>query len=130
MAYQLRFFHPDEFLPDGHEDISVMDERTLKLADDIRALLDVPCTINAGGRQYCGWRPNDCPIGAKASYHKTGKAIDLHPQGMSAEDARTIIRKAVSEGLLPDLGGVELGVNWLHADIRPRIGNKVLWFHA
>lgn len=130
MAYQLRFYHEQEFLPDGYDDFSVMDEKLLKLADDVRALLDVPCYINGGGRQYCGWRPNDCPIGAKASYHKLGKAVDLHPDGMSAEDARTLVRKAVAEGLLPELGGVELGVSWLHLDVRPRAGNKVLWFHA
>lgn len=130
MAYQLKHFKASEFLPDGYDDLSVMDERILKLADDVRALLGVPCTINAGGRQYCGWRPADCKVGAPKSMHKQGKAVDLHPEGMSAEDARTLIRKAVAEGLLPELGGVELGVSWLHLDVRPRVGNKVLWFHA
>lgn len=132
MAYQLRFFHPDEYMPTGYEDQfdKVMDKKLLKLADDVRELLNVPCYINGGSRQYCGWRPKDCKVGAPNSYHKRGMAVDLHPQGVTAEDARTLIRKAVAEGLLPELGGVEEGVSWLHLDVRPRTNGNVLWFHV
>lgn len=130
MAYQLKHFKASEFLPDGYDDLSVMDERILKLADDIRELLDVPCTINANGRQYCGWRPEDCKVGAPKSQHKLGKAVDLHPIGMSAEDGRTLIRKAVAEGLLPELGAVEEGVSWVHISCQPRINGQVKWFHV
>lgn len=130
MAYQLRHFKESEFLPKGLYDISVMDPKILKLADDVRDLLGVPCTINANGRNWCGYRTEDCPVGAPHSQHKQGRAVDLHPAGMSAEDARTLIRKAVAEGLLPELGAVEEGVSWLHCDTRPKVNGKVLWFHA
>lgn len=125
-----KYFKAEELLPDGYTDTSVFDSKLLTLIDEIRELLNVPCTVNSDGRQYCGWRPKDCPIGAPNSYHKKGQACDLHPQGMSAEDARTLVRKAVAAGHLKNLGGVELGVNWLHVDIRPRVKGQVLWFSA
>lgn len=123
-----KYFKASELLPKGYIDTTVLDAKLLKLIDEVRELLGVPCTINSDGRQYCGYRPKDCTIGATNSYHKKGKAADLHPVGMSAEDARTLIRKAVSQGLLKDLGGVELNVSWLHVDVRPRVDDKVLWF--
>ena len=130
MSYKLKHLKPEEFLTSDDYDISVMDENILILADQIRELLGVPCTINANGRSLCGYRPADCKIGAPKSMHKLGKAVDLHPIGMSAEDGRTLIRKAVDAGGLPLLGGIELGVSWIHADVRPRVNGKVLYFSA
>lgn len=123
-----KYFKDTELLPQGYIDTTVLDVKLLRLIDEIRELLGVPCSINADGRQYCGWRPKECTIGAAHSQHKLGKAADLHPQGMIAEDARTIIRKAVDLGALKDLGGVELDVSWVHVDVRDRVGGKVLYF--
>lgn len=125
-----KYFSKEELLPKGFDDISVLSPKLLKLIDEVRELLGVPCEINADGRQYCGWRPKDCKVGAAKSQHKLGAAVDMHPKGMSAEDARTLIRKAVSEGLLPDLGGVELGVSWVHIDCRDRVNGNVVYFTA
>lgn len=130
MSYIPKHFKPQEFLPNENYDLSVMDDRILELADLVRELLGVPCTINANGRTLCGFRPKDCKIGAPKSQHKLGKAVDLHPIGMTADDGRTIIRKAVDAGGLVNLGGVELGVNWIHIDCRDRINGKVLYFSA
>ena len=130
MGTASKHFDWDELLPPGFEDHSVIDKNLLILIDQIRELLGVPCTINANGRTLCGYRPKNCKIGAPKSMHKLGKAADLHPIGMSAEDARILIRKAVDAGGLPLLGGVELGVSWLHVDCRPRVNGKVLYFSA
>ena len=130
MAYTPKHFKASEFLPKGYTDLSVMDDRILELADQVRELLGVPCTINANGRSLCGFRPKDCKIGAPKSQHKLGKAVDLHPIGMTAEDGRTLIRKAVDAGGLVNLGGVELGVSWIHIDCRDRVNGKVLYFTA
>lgn len=131
MGTASKYFDWEELLPPGYEDKhELIDANLLLLIDQIRELLGVPCTINADGRTLCGYRPPDCKTGAPKSMHKLGKAADLHPKGMSAEDARTLIRKAVDQGLLPLLGGVELAVSWLHVDVRPRINGKVLWFKA
>lgn len=127
-------FNKEELLPKGFDDVSVLDPKLLVLIDAVRDLLAVPCTINdwykGGTRQWCGYRSSECTIGAPKSQHRLGKAADLHPEGMSAEVARSKIKAAVAKGLLPELGGVELGVSWLHVDIRPRVNGKVLWFKA
>ena len=125
-----KYFKAEELLPKGFTDTSVLDPKLLILIDQVRELLNVPCTINANGRQYCGYRPENCAVGAPHSMHKLGKAADLHPVGMTADTARTIIRKAVACGMLPLLGGCEEGVSWLHIDVRARINGGVLWFHA
>jgi hypothetical protein len=125
-----KYFDAEELLPDGFTDVSVLDPKLLYLIDQVRELLDVPCTINADGRQWCGYRTPECTVGAAHSQHKLGRAADLHPVGMSAEDARTLIRKAVSEGLLPDLGSVENNVSWLHVACDERRNGQVRWFHA
>ena len=125
-----KYFKAEELLPDGYTDTSVLDPKLLILIDQVRELLNVPCTINSGSREYCGWRPENCSVGAPRSQHKLGRAADLHPVGMTADDARHLIRKAVACGMLPLLGGVEEGVSWLHIDCRPRINGKVLYFSA
>lgn len=125
-----KHFCVEELLPKGHTDASVLDPNLLILIEEVRELLGVPCKINADGRQYCGWRPQDCPTGAPHSQHKLGKAADLHPVDMTADEARERIREAVAEGKLPLLGGVEENVSWLHIDCRPRVNKKVLWFRA
>lgn len=125
-----KYFKKEELLPDGFDDETVLDAKLLILIDQVRELLGVPCTINANGRQYCGWRPENCTIGAPHSQHKLGRAADLHPIGMTAEDGRQLIRKAVAAGMLPLLGAVEEDVNWIHIDTRMRIKGGVLWFKA
>ena len=129
-----KYFKAEELLPKGVTDTSLLDPKLLQLIDEIRELLGVPCTINdyatGGTRQWCGLRTAACTIGAPKSKHRTGQAADLHPEGMTAEKARAIIKKAVSEGKLKNLGGVELDVSWVHCDTRPRVNGKVLWFKA
>lgn len=128
--YKPKHFKASEFLPDGYDDLSVMDDSILEVADQVRELLGVPCTINASGRQYCGWRPQDCKIGAPKSMHKLGKAVDIHPIGMTAEDARVLILKATELGAIPKLGRMEADVSWVHLDLGSRKDGKVYVFHA
>lgn len=127
-------FKPEELLPIKFTDITVLDPKLLKLIDEIRELIDLPCTINdyifGGSRQWCGYRSSACNIGAAHSQHKLGKAADLHFKGMNADDARQLILKAVDAGALNDLGGLELAVSWVHVDVRPRINGKLVTFSA
>lgn len=132
--YVSKYFKNHELLPKGFEDISVIDENLLMTIDQIREMIGLPMTINnwhtGGLRQWCGYRTKACKIGAKKSQHRLGKAADLHCASMSAEDMRTLVRKAIAEGGLAHIGGIEKDVNWLHVDVRPRINGKVLWFNA
>lgn len=128
--YKSKYFKPTEYLPDGWIDTTVMDFRILQMADEVRELVGLPMTINAHGRQYCGYRPKDCNIGAPKSYHKRGMAVDLHCAGMKAEDVRELIKKSISIGGLKWIGGIEEDVSWIHIDCRDRINGKVLYFTA
>src|ERR1019366_10009700 len=98
-----------------------IDQRILDLADQIRDILGVPCLINdyAAGRQFCGIRTPRCSEYSPTSWHSVTAqhlcgAVDMHPVGMTADDARSIIRKAAGLGAMPLLGGMELGVSWVH----------------
>lgn len=124
----MKYFKESEFLPDGFNDFSVMDSKIIEMADEVRELVGLPMTINGSGRQYCGWRPKECKVGAKNSYHKKGMAVDLHCAGMKADDVRILIKKAIGLGQLKYIGGVEEDVSWIHIDCRPRINGKVLYF--
>jgi len=142
--YAPKHFAPAELLPglSGDETWesldpalrSQIDDRLLETADDVRDLLCVPCTVNnyasGGERQWCGLRTPDCTVGVAHSQHRLGRAADLHPEGMTADEARAKIRQAVANGDLAQLGGVELGVSWLHIDVRPRVDGSVVEFHA
>jgi len=130
MEYACKHFKPSEYLPFGIKDIGQMNTKILQMADEIRDIVGLPMTINSDGRQFCGWRPKDCSIGAPKSQHKLGNAVDLHCSGMSADDVRSLIRKAIANGALEYIGGIELGVSWIHVDCRDRINGEVLYFHA
>lgn len=128
MTYILKHFKASEFLPSGFTDFTVMDEKILEMADEVRELVGKPLTINANGRNYCGYRPKDCKIGAPKSYHKRGMAVDLHCDSLSADKIRELIKKSIQAGGLKWIGGIELDVSWVHIDCRDRINDKVLWF--
>lgn len=129
-----KYFKAEELLPKGVTDTSLLDPRLLQLIDEVREILGVPCTINnyaqGGTRQWCGLRTAECTIGAPKSQHRLGRAADIHPVGMTAEDARKKIKEALAAGKLKNLGGVENAVSWLHVDVRPRVKGKVVWFNA
>lgn len=128
--YTCKHFKPEEYLPKGFTDTSVMDWRILEVADLIRELIDLPITINANGRNWCGYRTPECTIGAPKSMHRLGKALDLHCTGMTAEDMRKLILKACEQGAMPNLGRMEADVSWCHIDLGLRKDGKVYLFHA
>lgn len=84
-----------------------------------------------------GLRCNLCPIPKEKtrlekvymSAHCTGEAFDITVMGMSAEEARRLIKE--NKDKLPHPIRLESGVNWLHVDTYD-IGNgeKVTFFTA
>lgn len=129
-----KYFKAEELLPKGVTDTSLLKPKLLQLIDEVREVLGVPCSINnhakGGTRQWCGLRTEDCTLGAPRSQHRLGNAADLHPVGLTADEARAKLKAAVAEGKLKNLGGVEEGVSWVHVDARPRVNGKVLYFKA
>ena len=134
MAYVSKHFEDWELLPESETDISLIDEKLLMTIDEARDILGVPCTINnyktGGTRQWCGLRTEACTEGAPKSMHREGKAADLHPEGIAAEDARQILLKASEEGKLQYLGRMEANVDWVHVDLGNRVDGKVHLFIA
>jgi hypothetical protein len=75
-----------DLLPDGYSDLSVIDKDLLAIYGVIKNKFpDV--WVNLNGKQrvhnYCGWRPQDCKVGAAKSAHKQGKALDFHCKNLN-----------------------------------------------
>ena len=102
-----------------------------------RDILDKPmyCNNHSAGSYQRGLRCNMCSLvkqktACYLSQHIFGKAGDFTVKGMTAEDARTAIKKAAN--LLPVNIRMEKGVSWLHIDVMPQTGvtDKVYEFKA
>jgi len=99
----------------------VFDDRLLYSMDRLRKRYG-PLVANDwywGGRnQFRGWRPTDCGIGAEWSQHKYGRAIDLKPVKVSVDQIRAdILGNPFCEDF-KFITCVEMGVSWLHMDVR------------
>lgn len=107
----------------------VFDERILRVADKIREIWG-PITVNTwhynSGRkfQWRGFRDSSCRIGAKLSQHRFGRGLDLIPRNFHPTEIRhAIIQGGVSYSYVDEfefIGGLEMDINWLHVDVRPR----------
>jgi hypothetical protein len=99
----------------------LFDERLLRLIDKIRSQFG-PMTINdwifGGENQWRGFRTGTCNVGADLSQHRFGRAVDMIPKDISAKE----IRKAIIADPIryAEIGGLEMGISWLHIDVRPR----------
>jgi len=97
----------------------LFDPRILKAADRIRERYG-RMTCNdwfwGGKNHYRGWRPPGCNVGAKYSQHRFGRALDLIPSEVTAEDIRRDIKAGEDFG--NSVTCVEDDVSWLHIDCR------------
>lgn len=98
----------------------------LKLIDHLQQVFGT-ATINnwkwGGGRNYSGFRPPDCEVGAGMSAHKRGCAFDIIFKHISAEDVRDYIRRNAS--YLCTLIGV--GCIVIESTIN---GEPISWLHV
>ena len=100
-----------------------------------RDILKAPMTCNHNNANQRGLRCNRCPMVQEKtksylSSHVLGKAGDFTVEGMTAQEARSLIRN--SANLLPYPLRMEGGVSWLHIDTLPQYGitSKVYEFSA
>lgn len=100
-----------------------------------RDILQAPMVCNHGSQLQRGLRCNRCGLVAQKdavylSSHVLGKAGDFTVQGMTAQEARSLIRN--SANLLPYPLRMEGGVTWLHIDVLPQFGinEKIYEFTA
>lgn len=92
-----------------------------------RDILKVPMVCNHGAQLQRGLRCNRCELVSQKgavylSSHVLGKAGDFTVQGMTAQEARSLIRN--NAHLLPYPLRMEGGVSWLHFDVLPQYGIK------
>ena len=133
MYYIPKYFKPYELVPRIiYESLperkiwQLFDQRVLHVADRIRERYGkmIANTWYWGGRhQYRGWRHPGCKIGARYSQHRYGRALDLVPQQITAEE----IRQDIKEGeIFIHITCIEDEVFWLHFDVRNYAGLLII----
>lgn len=98
-----------------------IDERLIKTIDKLRELFpEGTITINnyfwGGDRNWSGLRTPDSKYYSSSSMHTLGKAVDCIFSHYSTDTVRTYILEHPGE--FPYIKGIELGVGWLHIDVR------------
>lgn len=100
-----------------------------------RDILKLPMVCNHPGANQRGLRCNRCELvqekdSVYLSSHVLGKAGDFSVKGITAQEARSLIRN--NAHLLPCNIRLEGGVSWLHIDTLPQFGitQKVYEFTA
>lgn len=94
-----------------------------------------PMVVNYNGHWQRGLRCNMCDLvksktGVYLSAHVLGKAVDFNVQGMSAEEARRLIKLHAPS--FPCNIRLEKGVSWVHFDVVQQWGvtDRVYEFNA
>ncbi len=117
-----------------HEVTEEMFDNAEKLLDAVGKLLafaghdNIPLPINPttdsqiSGEHYGGFRPQDCPIGARTSAHKQALAIDIY-------DPHGDLDKWLNDGMLEVCGLYRESPvatdGWCHLTVRaPHSGNR------
>lgn len=134
-----KHFLLEELTPPGHQSWVLLTDGLVDLLDEAHELLEAHYerdgvtfvmevnTWKWGGKfKMRGWRPRVCATGAQNSQHKLGCAADFEAFTRTAgvrteippDDIRALLRKWKAEGKLKHLGGMELGVGWVHIDSR------------
>lgn len=101
----------------------LFDERLLMTIDNIRekfGKMIVNDWAYGGNNNYRGYRPLKCKVGATLSQHRFGRACDLIPQETTANEIRDYIITNQNKEPWKHIGGLEMGISWLHIDIRAR----------
>ena len=137
-TWRPRYFDLAELVPPetlrylGNRAWELLDVRILWTADALRRYFGAPITINdpTTGLTLRGWRPDGCPTGASHSQHRYGRALDMTIRGVTAGEAREMIRTAPQDAAMRHITAVELDVLWLHVDCRFTGLPKILWFSA
>lgn len=126
--YVPEFFTLKELVPaitfdSNRSDIlwNVFDHRILITADMLRnryGKLLANTWAFGGQHQYRGFRPPGCLIGSTYSQHRFGRALDLEPVLVTAEEIRQDILKSPDRAEFKYITAMELNVSWLHIDCR------------
>lgn len=80
-----------------------------------------------GGERNGGWRPQECPIGAPRSAHKTGEAVDLYDPDGDIDNCVIANENWLTElGLCIEHPSATRG--WCHLSTRlPKSGKRIFY---
>jgi hypothetical protein len=122
--YKPEHFDIVELVPRSvHEDLGekawlLFDPLILMTADQIRDFFGAPCFVNdwanGGTREYRGFRPSDCVVGASYSQHRFGRALDISVTGVTGTQVRDVIMNHQEH--FPFITRIEDDVPHLHVD--------------
>ncbi len=125
--YQCEHFALHELLPvksyqlRGEKGWALLDERLLITLDRLRKRYG-PMTVNnwfwGGEREWSGLRTSDSPFYSRYSQHSFGRAADCLFSAVTVDEVREDILAKPDEPIFEFIGSVELGVSWLHFDVR------------
>lgn len=131
--YKTRHFKLEELVDPqtmqahGQRAWELLDERALITLDQLRDAFGF-CVVNdwhiGGDFKLSGFRPPDCPIGARFSQHKYGRGFDCKFKDIKADAARNYI--LANEDEFPHLTTLERNVSWLHFDVRNH-DKRTIW---
>jgi len=126
---------PVELYNSVHEDVlwGMIDPALLETIDAIKTKFpEGSAVINSykwgGDRGWSGLRTKNSTYYSHTSQHSLGKAADIVFSVYDVEEVRQYILNNPEE--FPHIGGIELGVSWLHVDTRPRVNGKIKTFRA
>jgi len=108
---------------------NLFDDKLLYTIDSIKEKFNKgTMTINSwhwdGYRNQSGLRTKNSKLYSEGSQHSIGKATDSIFSDYNTEEVRQYIIKNPKE--FPYIKGIELGVSWLHTDVRD--SNNVILF--
>lgn len=112
---------PHVFDQRGEKAWALLDERLLLTLDRLRERFG-SMTVNnyywGKNREWSGLRTKDSPYYSSFSQHTFGRAADCLFSNRSTEEVRELILSNPSDSDFELIGSVELGVSWLHFDVR------------
>ena len=99
----------------------IYDARVLVTADRLRKRFG-PIKVNdwkwGGGFNFRGFRPPGCTVGAAFSQHRFGRALDMDPVNVEAEEIRQDMIAKPNEATYEYITAIETDISWLHYDVR------------
>ena len=124
---------PQELYDTIHPDVlwNILDDKLLLSIDAIKKKFPLgSMSVNTykwgGTRNQSGLRTKHSKYYSKSSQHSIGKAVDCIFTAYPTDSVRKYILGHPT--LFPHIGGIELGVSWLHIDVRKRKGKKIKTF--
>lgn len=112
---------PNAYKERGEKAWQLLDDRLLMTLDKLRERFGV-MTVNSyhwgGDREWSGLRTSDSPYYSPYSQHSFGRAADCLFGAASVEAVRQEILANPDDPDFALIGSLELGVSWLHFDVR------------